>query len=434
MHWLLPRMFMALAGLGLGTGVGYVTGAAIGTPRAGVVLGALGGLALAVMIDALRARRLLAWLRSTQVVDAPRNSGFWGELGYRVERALRSRERDLDHERERIAQFLSAIEASPNGVVLLDSHGQIEWCNSTAGADLGIDPERDLRQPLTNLVRAPALVAHLHAPDSIEPITFSLPGRPGTLSALIRPYGDGQKLLLTQDITQQLRVDEMRRDFVANVSHEIGTPLTVLAGFVETMRTIELTQAEQRRVLGLMAEQTDRMRTLVDDLLALAQLEGSPRPRTDQWVSVNALMQRVENDARALSANRHELVFEADASAAIAGNEPELLSALSNLVMNAIRHTPQQGRITLAWRRRSNGNGVFEVSDTGIGIAPEHLARLGERFYRVDSSRSRASGGTGLGLAIAKHAVQRHGGELEVTSVVDKGSVFRLVFPAARVR
>lgn len=434
MHWLLPRLLTALLALSIGIAVGYGVGAAVEAPHLGAVVGALGAISLASLLEGLQAHRLLAWLRGAQIGQAPRRTGFWGELGYRVERALRTRERDLDDERQRLAQFLSAIEASPNGVVLLDNHGQIEWCNSTAGVDLGIDPARDLRQPLTNLVRAPALVAQLQAGDTAETITFSLPGRPGTLSVSIRPYGAGQKLLLTQDITHRLRLDEMRRDFVANVSHEIRTPLTVLAGFVETMTEIELAPVDLRRVLGLMTQQTDRMRTLVDDLLTLAQLEGSPRPRTDQWVGVAALMQRIRSDAHTLSADRHELVFEADASAAIAGDEAELLSALGNLVANAIRYTPQGGAVTVLWQRRANGMGVFEVRDTGVGIAPEHLVRLGERFYRVDSSRSRDSGGTGLGLAIAKHAVQRHGGELEVTSVVGKGTVFRLVFPAARVR
>jgi two-component system, OmpR family, phosphate regulon sensor histidine kinase PhoR len=434
MDWLLPRLLMALLALALGAGLGHAIGFGVDAPRVGLVVGALGGLALAVALDVARARRLLRWLRGAQADEAPRHTGFWGELAYRMERVLRSRERDLRRERERIEQFLSAIEASPNGVLLLDANDQIEWCNSVAADHLGIDPLRDLRQPLTNLVRAPAFVAQLQSGGAAEAVTFSLPGRPGTLSVLIRPYGNGQKLLLTQDITEGLRTDEMRRDFVANVSHEIRTPLTVLAGFVETLRHIELSAAERERVLAMMAQQTDRMRSLVDDLLTLAQLEGSPRPRTDQWVAVDALLRRVEADARPLSAGRHTLEFAAGDGGAIAGSEAELLSALGNLVTNAIRYTPPGGRILVSWERRGNGSAAFDVRDSGVGVAPEHLARLGERFYRVDGSRSRDSGGTGLGLAIAKHAVQRHGGTLEVESSVGKGSVFRLVFPPARVR
>jgi two-component system phosphate regulon sensor histidine kinase PhoR len=250
----------------------------------------------------------------------------------------------------------------------------------------------------------------------------------------VRPYGnDGQRLLLTQDITERLRTDEMRRDFVANVSHEIRTPLTVLAGFVDTMNQIELTEGERRRVLGLMKEQTDRMRSLLDDLLVLAQLESGPRPPVDRWVAVDGLMQRLRADALTLSAGKHTLNFE-DGAASIAGSEAELFGAMLNLGVNAVRYTPAGGTITVSWQRRSQGGGVFEVRNTGIGIAREHLARLGERFYRVDDGRSRGSGGTGLGLAIAKHTVQRHGGELQVDSEPGKGSSFRLLFPASRVQ
>jgi two-component system, OmpR family, phosphate regulon sensor histidine kinase PhoR len=434
MHWLLPRLTIVAAAVSLGAAFGHSVGVALDLPRAGLALGALCGAGIAVAFDALRARRLLAWLRGAQGTEAPRTTGFWGEFGYRIERALRSRERDLAAERQRIEQFLSAIAASPNGVVLLDDHGQMQWCNSTAADHLGLDPLRDLQQPLTNLVRAPEFVAHLQSSDYQEAVQFSMPGRPGTLSVLVRPYGDGQRLLLTQDITERLRTDEMRRDFVANVSHEIRTPLTVLAGFIETMDQITLSEPERRRALAVMAEQTRRMRMLVGDLLNLAQLEGSPRPPTDRWVAVTALMQQVERDGRSLSDGRHRIEFRIDGVGAIAGNEAELLSAAGNLVTNAVRYTPAGGRIDVAWWRRANGAGVFEVRDSGPGIAAEHLPRLGERFYRADSGRSRDSGGTGLGLAIAKHAVRRHGGELEVESELGRGSVFRLVFPSARVR
>ncbi|HSW24110.1 MAG TPA: phosphate regulon sensor histidine kinase PhoR [Burkholderiaceae bacterium] len=440
MVWLLPRVLAALAAAALGALVAYwLVGLAGPSPAvesqrpSWALAGALIGVAIAVALDLLRARPLLNWLRGTQDAEAPRHTGFWGELGYRIERALRSREHDLQHERQRIAQFLSAIEASPNGVVLIDGNEQIEWCNSTAADHLGIDPVRDLRQRVTNLVRAPAFVAHLQAGAPDQAVTFSLPGRAGVLSVWVRPYVDGQKLLLTQDITERLRTDEMRRDFVANASHEIRTPLTVLAGFVDTMNQIELTPPERKRVLSLMKEQTDRMRVLLDDLLTLAQLEGGPRPPVDQWIDVEALLRRVQADAQSLSAGRHDLVFEV-ATGAVAGAESQLYGALLNLVSNAVRHTPAGGRITVSWQRRAQGAGVFEVRDSGIGIAREHLPRLGERFYRVDDGRSRSSGGTGLGLAIAKHTVQRHGGELSVDSEPGKGSAFRLVLPASRVR
>ena len=436
MVWLLPRVFAALVAAAFGAAVGYLIGDAIGShrPSWGFV-GAFAAVALAVAYDLLRARPLLNWLRGTQAQDAPRHTGFWGELAYRIERVLRSREQDLAQERERLSQLLSAIDASPNGVVLIDDNERIEWCNATAADHLGIEPTRDLRQRVTNLVRAPAFVTHLQTGKPEEAVTFELPGRPGALSVWVRPYGaEGQKLLLTQDITERLRTDEMRRDFVANVSHEIRTPLTVLAGFVDTMNQIELTGSERRRVLALMKEQTDRMRALLDDLLVLAQLESGPRPPVDRWVDVEPLMQRLRADAQTLSHGRHTLSFDGGGGTAIAGAESELFGAMLNLVVNAVRYTPAGGTVSVRWEPRAQGGGVFEVRDTGIGIAREHIARLGERFYRVDDARARATGGTGLGLAIAKHTVQRHGGELQVDSEPGKGSSFRLVFPAARVQ
>ncbi|HEX6016495.1 MAG TPA: phosphate regulon sensor histidine kinase PhoR [Burkholderiaceae bacterium] len=396
--------------------------------------GALLGVALAVTFDLLRALALLRWLRGAQVQGAPRAAGVWGELAHRVERALRSREHERDEQGQRLAQLLAALDAAPSGVVLIDDDDRIEWCNVSAADHLGIDPVRDLRQRVGNLVRAPAFVAHLQSRRIDRAVSFSLPGRQGTLSVWVRPYGsDGHRLLLSQDITERQRTDEMRRDFVANVSHEMRTPLTVLAGSVDTMEHIELSQDDRRRVLALMKEQSDRMRTLLDDLLVLAQLESGARPPVDQWVDVGALMQRLRVAAEAVSAGRHAFRFEGG-GAQIAGAEQELFGAMQNLVVNAVHCTPPGGTIEVGWFAHAQGGGTFEVRDSGIGIAREHLARLGERFYRIDVGRSRGSGGTGLGLAIAKHAVQRHGGELQVDSELGRGSTFRLVFGAARVR
>jgi two-component system, OmpR family, phosphate regulon sensor histidine kinase PhoR len=390
--------------------------------------------ALVAVLDSVRGHRLMAWLRGTQKGEAPRDTGFWGELAYRFERTVRARDLTIEAERRRLDQFLSAMEASPNGVMLLDGSDQIEWCNTVAADHFGLDPERDRRQRVTNLVRAPAFVAYLQAGRFDEAITFVGPLGRITLSVLVRAYGDGLKLVLSQDITERERSDAMRRDFVANVSHEIRTPLTVLAGFVETMATLALSEVEKQRVLTLMAQQTDRMQALVADLLTLAQLEGSPRPPSDRWQTVAGLMKRAEADATSLSANRHQLTFSGGDDAEIAGSDTELLSAVGNLVNNAVRYTPAGGRIDVSWTWRPDGGAHLDVVDTGLGIAREHIPRLTERFYRVDGSRSRDTGGTGLGLSIVKHVVQRHGGEIEIESEPGKGARFRLLFPAARLR
>jgi len=434
MGWLIRRSLVAALAVLAGMAFGALVGGAVGAPRWGLVLGGLAGALLGVLRDALRGERLMAWLRGAQAGSAPRDTGFWGELAYRFERALRQRERAVLEERDRLAQFLSAIEASPNGVMLLDASDQIEWCNGVAAMHFGLDPQRDRQQRATNLIRSPAFVAYLQGGAFDEAVSFAAPNGLATLSVLVRPYGQGMKLVLSQDITERERNEAMRRDFVANVSHEIRTPLTVLAGFVETLAQLPLAEAERRKVFALMEQQTQRLQTLVADLLTLAQLEGSPRPPPDRWVDVHALVQRALADAQALSAGRHELACQGGLGAALGGSESELASALGNLLNNAVRYTPVGGHIEVRWLLREGGEGVLEVADNGIGIAREHLPRLTERFYRVDSSRSRDTGGTGLGLAIVKHVAQRHGGTIEVDSEPGRGSTFRLVFPAARVK
>ena len=251
---------------------------------------------------------------------------------------------------------------------------------------------------------------------------------------VIRAYGAGHKLVLSQDITERDRTDMMRRQFVANVSHEIRTPLTVLSGFIETMSNLTLTDAERRRMLMLMSQQAGRMQTLVQDLLTLAQLEGSPRPDADRWTSLDSVLVQVRAEGGALSAGRHKLGFPDHVGFELAGAEGELLSAFGNLVNNAVRYTPEGGKIDVTWQIHGDGSGELAVCDNGIGIEREHIARLTERFYRVDGSRSRDTGGTGLGLSIVKHVAQRHGAEFDIQSEPGKGSKFRLVFPSARVR
>ena len=434
MHWLLPRVLLPLAAWGCGAGLGWLLGTLVRAPWIGAMAGGVGALGLFALLDGLAAGRLMRWLRDDGPGTAPRDAGFWGELGYRAERALRQRDAAITHERERLSQFLSAIDASPNGVLLLDADDRIDWCNALAADHLGLDPQRDLSQCVTNLVRAPAFVDYLQAGAWDEPVVFVGPGHPLTLSVLIRRYGEGFKLVLSQDITERQRNESMRRDFVANVSHEIRTPLTVLAGFVESMGHLPLTEPERQRVLALMQQQTARMQALVGDLLTLAQLEGSPRPAADRWVPLPALLQRVAADALSLSGGRHAFSIAAASGAELAGAESELHSAVANLVTNAIRYTPEGGRINVGWLVRGDGGGVLDVRDSGVGIEREHLPRLTERFYRVDGSRSRGTGGTGLGLAIVKHVMQRHGGELEVESEPGQGSCFRLLFPPNRVR
>ncbi len=422
----------ALAALA-GALLGLWAGQWLDAPATGLCIGACIASAVWAGLDAWRGSKVADWLRAGSEQPAPALEGFWGELAYRAERAIRTRDRLYQQEREGKAHFLRAIEASPNGVLLLDDQHRVEWCSRVAAEHLGLDPVRDLLQPITNLVRHPAFVEHLGLRMPDQTVTFQRPGGK-LIAAWVRPYGDGASLLLTQDVTQHERSEAMRRDFVANVSHEIRTPLTVLSGSVQTLADLPLAEAERARVLVLMKQQAQRMQSLVADLLTLAQLEGSARPDTDVWVDAQQLMLQAHAMAESLSAGRHVLEFKAVDAVDIAGHEAELTSALGNLVSNAVRYTPEGGRVRVSFILPPSGGLRIEVKDSGIGVAREHLSRLTERFYRVDSSRSRDTGGTGLGLAIVKHVMQRHSGELLIASEPGVGSTFTLVFPASRVR
>ncbi|RZI67324.1 MAG: phosphate regulon sensor histidine kinase PhoR [Variovorax sp.] len=407
----------------------------------GAWVGALAWLAL----DAWRANRLLDVLRQGGAGLQSRSAGIWGELAERIRKLLREREQETRQAQDRLQEFLAAFQASPNGVVLVDEQGRIEWCNQTAAAQFGIDAERDVLQHLANLVRDPAFVAYLaswnYSRDVVIDATHAR-GRSGQamrLSVQVHPYAGNRRMLLSRDITAVEQAEAMRRDFVANVSHEIRTPLTVLAGFVETLQNLPLDAEERARYLALMAQQSHRMETLVNDLLTLSRLEGSAAPTLSQWTRVRALVAQCEDEGRGLSSRLapsagHRLSFSVEGDVEIAGVPTELQSAMSNLLSNAIRYTPGGGEVTVTWRALPDGRGEYAVRDSGPGIAAEHIPRLTERFYRVDRSRSRETGGTGLGLAIVKHIAQRHGAELRIESTLGTGSRFAIVFPVTRLR
>jgi two-component system, OmpR family, phosphate regulon sensor histidine kinase PhoR len=405
---------------------------------AGALLGAL----VWLILDGMRARRVIEWLTRGEAQRAPAMSGLWAELVERNRKLIKKLEKKAQNSDHRLQDFLSAIQASPNGVILLDAQGRIEWANLTAANQLGFDPQRDVGQYVRNLVRQPEFIQYLKKNKFDREVQIDSPGmragQASQISVQIHPYDKKRKLMLSRDVTAVRLAEAMRRDFVANVSHEIRTPLTVLSGFVETMQTVPLDDSDRQRYLGLMSQQAQRMQTLVSDLLTLSRLEGSPAPGLGEWMPLQELSSHVMQEARGLSQAIaqpvHQLELLGDVDAWVSGSKSELLSAMSNLLSNAVRYTPPGGRIEAGWQINADGSATFTVNDTGPGIAPEHLPRLTERFYRVDRSRSRETGGTGLGLAIVKHVVQRHGGQVDVQSQAGAGSTFQIVLPAARVR
>ncbi|MBS0327324.1 MAG: phosphate regulon sensor histidine kinase PhoR [Proteobacteria bacterium] len=378
--------------------------------------------------------RIAAWAAGPPDARVPDGYGVWGPLLTLIHRRVRARnvyEQDL---RNVIARFEAAASAMPDGVVVLDAADRIEVANPRAQALLGLDAAHDRGQPIVNLVRQPGFLAYLEAGDFGDVALVPSGREPARMLALqLVPFAAGRKLLMARDVTEREAVARMRREFIANVSHELKTPLTVIAGFIETLQDLELDPAQRARFLGLMREQAHNMQRLVADLLTLSALESEDHPLVDEEVDVAALLRAAADEAKLLSRGQHAVDVDAGPAAIVHGSHDELASAYGNLVSNAIRYTPSGGRVALSWRIGPDGTGVLAVADTGIGIAAEYLPRLAERFYRVDRSRSRATGGTGLGLAIVKHVALRHGGELAIESERGRGSTFAIRLPASRV-
>lgn len=378
--------------------------------------------------------KLARWLKNPQLADIPAGSGVWEDVFAALYQEMRRQSSSQTQLTSALERFQRAAGALPDGVVLLNNSDQIDWCNHTAELQLGLSLTQDVGQPIGYLVRQTEFNDYLQAHEYGEPIKLKSVRNPDiTLAIQLVPFGDNQKLLLCRDITPLENLETMRRDFVANVSHELRTPLTVVGGFLETLEDMDSEMPEStRHYFHLMQEQTGRMRRLVEDLLTLSRLESSQNFSQETDINVPAMLRMVLTEGQSLSGRRHQLSLEADESLHLNGAPEELHSAFGNLVTNAIRYTPDGGEIRLTWRLRGS-DAVFSVSDTGIGIEPQHLSRLTERFYRVDSSRSRATGGTGLGLSIVKHILTRHQAKLEIESEYGKGSVFSVVFPALRV-
>ena len=390
---------------------------------------------LAVMgYRALQLYKLGVWLNDARLETIPEAGGIWEDifsLLYKMVKRHNQTKLELAAELRHIEQATAAL---PEGVTSLNEANRIEWCNPLAEKHFGLNARRDILQDITYLVRQPEFIDYLHGDDFSEPLVMKAARHEDmVLSIKLVAYGDNKRLLISRDITQLERIENMRRDFVANVSHEMRTPLTVVNGFVENLQDMpDLSHDKIRRALHLMAEQTSRMDHLVSDLLTLSRLESDQSPLQSEIVDMHALLNEVAEDGKMLSAGRHQHSLELSGSGKLRGNREELRSAFSNLVSNAVRYTPDGGNISLRWSMRSE-QPMFSVEDSGIGIEAEHIPRLTERFYRVDRSRSRETGGTGLGLAIVKHIALRHQARLEIMSEQGHGSVFALVFPAKRV-
>jgi len=405
---------------------------AIGSPSAGWVV-AVALLAYWVVYQLYYLQKTLQWLEDFRLEKVPHGAGTWDLIFAKIYRIAKSGEQQRQQLAETLKDFRNATQAMPDGVVTLDEDNQVIYANEQAEEQLGISNEKDGGRNLINIVRHPDFVAYLNGTDWEKSIVLrGLRDSERVLQLQLIPYGTHQRLLMTRDITQLDRLETTRRDFVANVSHELKTPLTVLSGFLETIRELPVTEAQRNQYLGLMHAQAHRMENIVEDLLVLSKLESTNTPAQEDSINMQEMMDRLAADANTMSRSQHQIECTASDAAELIGAEDELASAFSNLVSNAIRYTPAGGTIRLNWSINPEGCPVFAVEDTGPGIEPQHLPRLTERFYRVDRSRSRETGGTGLGLAIVKHVATRHQATLLIDSEVGRGSRFSMVFPAKR--
>jgi two-component system phosphate regulon sensor histidine kinase PhoR len=396
-------------------------------------LAAAAGFTFYIVITLRHLVQLNRWLVNKRE-DVPDAGGLWGEVLDRIRALTRETERREDQLHEMVTRFQSASAATPDAMVILSPEHEIEWANAAAERLLGISTLRDTGQRIINLIRYPDFLKYLDRGEYTDALPIASPVQTEkSLSVRIIPFGSHQKLVIARDITHLVNLERLRQDFVANISHELRTPLTVLTGFLETLKDMDrLNAADLKKHLQTMYGQSQRMTRLVDDLLTLSKLETTPAARHEDEVDVPAMLASLKEMGELLSGERrHHISLHADAGLRLTGNEEELRSAFSNLVQNAVRYTPDGGDIRLTWKLDGD-NPVFAVTDTGEGIAPQHLPHLTERFYRIDTARSRDTGGTGLGLSIVKHILLRHEARLGIDSELGKGSVFRCIFPAAR--
>ncbi len=375
--------------------------------------------------------RLIRLLRRRHYLSPPFPWGLWGELYRTIARYQQGnrkrRKRQLRFQR----RFREAAHSIPDALVVLDKRQRIEWANPAARELLNIHWPEDEGRRFTDCFDHPQLKAFLDTGEFNRPLDL-LPNhnRALMLSLRVNPFGERkrQRLIVARDRTAVYHLNRIRRDFIANASHELRTPLTVLTGFLETLSDSPQTPAAHQRPLQLMSNQAERMRAIVEDLLTLSRLEMEDRSEDLVRVPVPEAIRAIAQEAEVLSRGRHALHWELDERLGLLANPGEIRSAFSNLIFNAVIHTPPGTRIQIRWHREE-GAPVFTVADNGEGIPPEHIPRLTERFYRVDKARSRASGGTGLGLAIVNHILQRHDARLLIASELGQGSVFQCRFP-----
>ena len=419
----------ALARLLVLLGVALLGGLIFGRPLVWVIAVLAGYLCLQL----INLFRLDRWLRHRNFIEPPDLGGAWTDV---VAQVVRLHRRKRFHKQRLIQLFRElrrSTAAMPDGVIILNAGREILWFNRTAGRLLDLRRKADLGLRIDNLIRAPDFIRYLEGEDFSDPVYITWPtGSELSLSIQMIPYGGGQQMMLVRDVTRQAKLEAMRKDFVANASHELRSPLTVISGYLDTLSEDPQLDPSWAAPIGEMRRQAERMNAIVHDLLELSRLESADKEAGEELVDVAGMLAMLRKEVLALPSRPKDVVLKLDSSAKLLGEEAEVHSAFSNLIANAVKYTSPEGMIEVRWWTDPAG-GHFAVSDTGIGIAGEHIPRLTERFYRVDPGRARQHGGSGLGLAIVKHVLQRHGARLDIESEEGKGSTFSCHFPRRRV-
>jgi len=380
----------------------------------------------------LQIYRLRRWLDDPEV-HTPPDAGVWYAIHQKLAHLMRRNSRYRDRLHNAVSRFEQATEAAPDGAVILREGGEIEWLNQAAVSLLGLRRPQDIGRPIINLVRSPTFSTYLARDVFDEPLEMESPNDEQVrVQIRMVHYGEDRRLMLVRDITRLHRLEAMRRDFVANVSHELRSPLTVIMGYLETLEDDPHAPEGWRRPLSEMSHQAERMHRIVEDLLRLSRIEHDPGGAPKTRVKVAEMLESISKDALGLRADPPLIHIDADTTLGLLGDYNELYSAFSNLVFNAVQYTPSDGDIDIRWYAGDDG-GRLEVADSGEGIPAHHIPRLTERFYRVDMARSRTMGGTGLGLSIVKHVLMRHDAVLRIESRVGQGSTFICVFPRTRL-
>ena len=419
----------------------YIIGGLIGSTLVGLYLGEpVYGLTLGLIVylwwTLLQARRLYQWLSNPSATDeAPQSIGLWGDIFDNLHKLHQNHLRTQDRLRAQINRVQESTNAMRDGVIMTDSRGAMEWWNGSAEYLLGFRRTTDRGQYIHNLIRMPVFKAYFDSRDYHEPLEIHSPAKPHIhLQIQISLFGDDDRLIVAKDVTRLYQLEQMRRDFVGNVSHEMRTPLTVISGYLETLvDNAEDLPPKWRRAINTMAAQSSRMEALITDLILLSRIETGEQTVNDTLTNVEQLLTQICHDARALSGDKqHEITLHIGDYRLLQGDENQLRSAFSNLIFNAVKYTPASGHITVSWATDREG-AHLSVRDTGIGIDPVHIPRLTERFYRADPSRHKDTGGTGLGLAIVKHVLLNHDGNLEIRSRIGEGSEFICHFPRERL-